>query len=234
MPSATKTSVQPIENLSSRALRTREKLKIATRDSLNEIGFHRMRVQDITRCAGVASGLFYRYFPGIREIVREICKEFMDELNALTRNLPAQVHPYDRILERHLLAVEMFSNNPGIVRCLFHHDDDFPEFSQVWKTAAHDWNLQVAEFLQSQASMPSEQAEQMAYVLGAMTEGIFFQYLIRHTKDLFNIGRKPKDIAEIIAIMWYRTIYLADPPAEKLNSTNSLIHYIVTSKMIST
>ncbi len=223
MRSNTKTSVQPVENLSNRALRTREKLKIATRDALNEIGFHRMRVQDITEGAGVAAGLFYRYFSDVREIVREICEDFMDELNAVTRNLPALAHPYDQIFERHSIAAEMFSNNPGIIRCLFQHDDDFPEFGQVWKAAAHEWNLQVADILKSHASMPSEQAEHMAYVLGAMTEGVFFQYLIRHTKDLFDMGREPKDIAEIIAIMWYRTIFLEDPPADKLNLTNPLI-----------
>lgn len=182
-----------------------------------------MRVQDITRGAGVAAGLFYRYFPGVPEIVQEICEDFMDDLNARTRNLPVQTHPYDQIFERHALAVDLFSDNPGIVRCLFQHDDDFPLFGQIWKMAAHEWNLQVADFLKSQASMPSEQAEHMAYVLGAMTEGVFFQYLIRHTKDLFDMGREPKDIAEIIAIMWYRTIFMESPPANKLNSTNPLI-----------
>lgn len=222
MPSNTRTSVQPIENLSQRALQTRKKLKVATRDLLNQKGFHRMRVQDITQGAGVAAGLFYRYFPGVPEIVQEICEDFMDDLNARTRKLPVLTHPYDQIFERHALAVELFSDNPGIVRCLFQHDDDFPMFGRIWKAAAHEWNLQVADFLKSQASIPPEQAEHMAYVLGAMTEGVFFQYLIRHTKDLFDMGREPKDIAEIIAIMWYRTIFLEDPPTDKLKSDNPL------------
>ena len=223
MSSNTRTSVQPIENLSQRALQTRKKLKAATRDLLNETGFHRMRVQDITKGAGVAAGLFYRYFPAVPEIVQEICEDFMDDLNTRTRNLPVLTHPYDQIFERHALAAELFSDNPGIVRCLFQHDDDFPQFGRIWKAAAHEWNLQVAEFLKSQASMPLQQAEHMAYVLGAMTEGVFFQYLIRHTKDLFDMGREPRDIAEIIAIMWYRTIFMKDPPAGKLKSTNPLM-----------
>ena len=223
MSSNTRTSVQPIENLSQRALQTRKKLKAATRDLLNETGIHRMRVQDITKGAGVAAGLFYRYFPAVPDIVQEICADFMDDLNARTRNLPVLTHPYAQIFERHALAVELFSDNPGIVRCLFQHDDDFPQFGRIWKAAAHEWNLQAADLLKSQASMPQQQAEHMAYVLGAMTEGVFFQYLIRHTKDLFDMGREPRDIAEIIAIMWYRTIFMEDPPAGKLNSTNPLI-----------
>jgi len=218
-----KSSVQPVASLGSRALRTREKLKAATRELLDEIGFHRLRVQDITERAGVAAGLFYRYFHSVRDIVREIAGDFMRDLNARTRALPPQTHPYDEIFERHALATEMFSAHPGIVRCLFQHDADFPEFGRVWKTAAHEWNIGVAEFLQRAAGLPAARARHMGYVLGAMTEGVFFQYLIRHTEDLFDLGREPRDIAELIATMWYRTIFLADPPAGKLRVSNPLV-----------
>ncbi|MYH70127.1 MAG: TetR/AcrR family transcriptional regulator, partial [Gammaproteobacteria bacterium] len=123
-----RTTVQPIENLSQRALQTRKKLKTATRDLLNQTGFHRLRVQDITRGAGVAAGLFYRYFPGVPEIVEEICEEFMDDLNARTRNLPVLTHPDDQIIERHALAVELYSAKPAIVRSLYLHADEVPSF----------------------------------------------------------------------------------------------------------
>ncbi len=182
-----------------------------------------MRVQDVTERARVAAGLVYRYFPGLREIVYEVSKDFMDELNAKTRELPAFTHPYDQIVGRLTLAVEMFSDNPGIVRCLFQLDGDFPEFGRVWKDAAHEWNLHVAGFLKTNASIPTQQAEHMAFVLGAMTEGVFFQYLIRHTEDLSDIDTEPRDIAEMIAIMWYRSIFLKNPPTDKLRTGNTLI-----------
>jgi AcrR family transcriptional regulator len=216
-------SVQPVEALSDRALRSRDKLKRATRELLNERGFHKLRIQDVTERAGVAAGLFYRYFHDLREIVHEISREFMDELNAETGVMTKAAHPYDQIFERHSLAVNLFAANPGVVRCLFQLDGDYPEFGQVWKTAAHDWNMQVAEFLSAFTPMPATQAVHMAFVLGAMTEGVFFQYLIRHTEDLSDMGREPDDIAEIIAVMWYRTIFLENPPAERLRSGRSLI-----------
>jgi len=223
MRSATKSAVQPIESLSERARRSRDKLKEATRELLNECGFRKMRVQDVTDRAGVAAGLFYRYFRDLPEVVHEVSRDFMEQLNAETSHLPRAAHPYDQIFERHALAVNMFARNPGIVRCLFQHDGDFPEFGQVWKSAAHDWNLLVADFLQHSISIPADQAEHMAFVLGAMTEGVFFQYLIRHTEDLSEMGSEPDDIAEMIAVMWYRTIFLENPPAEKLHSGRSLI-----------
>ncbi len=223
MSSLSKSPVQPVESLSDRALRSRDKLKGATSELLNERGFRQIRVQDVTERAGVAAGLFYRYFRDLREIVYEVSKEFMEQLNAQTGDLASAAHPYDQIYERHSLALNLFTQNPGIVRCMFQHDGDYPEFGLAWKAAAHDWNLQVADFLQANISIDAEHAQHTAFVLGAMTEGVFFQYLIRHTEDLEDMGPVPNDIAEMISVMWYRTIFLGNPPADKLRSGDSLI-----------
>jgi AcrR family transcriptional regulator len=219
----TKVAVQPIENLSSRALRSRDKLKRAVVELLNERGYRQLRVQDVTERAGVAAGLFYRYFHDLPEIVHEVSSDFMARLNAETLVLPDAGHPYDQIFQRHVLAIRLFEGNPGIVRCLFQLDGDYPEFGQVWKLAAHDWNMQVAGFLSATADMPAPQAERMAFVLGAMTEGVFFQYLIRHTEDLSAMGGKPEDIAEMLSVMWYRAIFLCDPPLDRLHAGMALV-----------
>ena len=223
MSSVNKSVVRPVESLSNRALRSRDKLKRATRELLNERGLRQIRVQDVTERAGVAAGLFYRYFRDLRELVYEVSKEFMAQLNDQTSDLASAAHPYDQIYERHLLALDLFTKNPGIVRCMFQHDGDYPEFGLAWKAAAHEWNLQVADFLQANISIEAEHAQHTAFVLGAMTEGVFFQYLIRHTEDLEDMGPVPGDIAEMISVMWYRIIFLENPPAEKLRSGKSLI-----------
>lgn len=209
-------------NLTPRAVRSRNKLKGAVRDLLNEIGFRKLRIQDITERAGVAAGLFYRYFYGLEEIVHEVCMDFMDELNAMTDKLPHGNHPYDQIFRFHRLAANWFAENPGIMRCLFQSDSDYPQFGDVWKTAAHDWNLQVARFLRSYVDGSDDDVQHMAFVLGAMTEGVFFQYFIRHTEDISILGKSPDDIAEMIAVMWYRCIFFKNPPKERLISTQSL------------
>ena len=152
-----------------------------------------------------------------------VSREFMAQLISQTSDLASAAHPYDQIYERHLLALNLFTQNPGIVRCMFQYDGDYPEFGLAWKGAAHLWNLQVADFLQANISIQPEQAQHTAFVLGAMTEGVFFQYLIRHTEDLENMGPVPNDIAELISVMWYRAIFLQNPPADKLRSGNALL-----------
>ncbi len=129
--------------LNPRGLRSRERLKRAARELLNEQGFRNLRVQDITARAGVATGLFYRYFHDLREIVGEVSRDFFAELLH-------DVEPVTRVrasLRLDLRQPRVTScgasrSNPGILACLFGLAGDYEEFDQIWKENAHHWNLQ--------------------------------------------------------------------------------------------
>lgn len=213
-----RSSVQPAKSLQPRAQRSREQIKSAARVVLNSKGFRNLRVQDVTERAGVASGLFYRYFRDLGDVVGQVCAAFFDELIEQTQALTDFSDAYDWIYDNHRTVVSLFAKNPGILACLFGIAGHYPEFDAIWKRNAHVWNLQVAKFLQTTAGFAPRSAERMSFVLGAMTEGVVYQELIRHTEDLAQLGRRPEDIAEVIAVMWYRTIFLRNPPAEKLRA----------------
>lgn len=213
-----RSSVQPAKSLQPRAQRSREQIKSAARVVLNSKGFRNLRVQDVTERAGVASGLFYRYFRDLGDVVGQVCAAFFDELIERTQALTDFSDAYDWIYDNHRIVVSLFAKNPGILACLFGIAGHYPEFDAIWKRNAHVWNLQVAKFLQTTAGFAPRSAERMSFVLGAMTEGVVYQELIRHTEDLAQLGRRPEDIAEVIAVMWYRTIFLRNPPAEKLRA----------------
>ena len=213
-----RSSVQPAKSLQPRAQRSRDQIKSAARVVLNSKGFRNLRVQDVTERAGVASGLFYRYFRDLGDVVAQVCAAFFDELIEQTQALTDLSDAYDWIYDNHRIVVSLFAKNPGILACLFGIAGHYPEFDAIWKRNAHVWNLQVAKFLQTSAGFAPRSAERMSFVLGAMTEGVVYQELIRHTEDLAQLGRKPEDIAEVIAVMWYRTIFLRNPPTEKLRA----------------
>lgn len=213
-----RSSAQPKAALNQRGRRSRERLKRAASEVLNEKGYRNIRLQDVTERAGVASGLFYHYFRDLREVVAEVSSDFFDALVEDTKSLADYHEPYDWIFQNHRNVVERFARNPGILACLFGLSGDYEEFDKIWKQNAHVWNLQVADFLQKTAGFPAENAKRLAFVLGATTEGVIYQALIRHTEDLFEFGEQPEDIAEVIAVMWHRTIFLRDPPAEKLRA----------------
>jgi AcrR family transcriptional regulator len=209
-------SVQPVASLKARGLRSRERLKHAARELLNEHGFRSLRVQDVTERAGVATGLFYRYFHDLREIVAEIAQDFFVELLADVDPGRASEHRYDWIFDNLANVVRRFAKNPGILACLFGLAGDYAEFDQIWKKNAHRWNLRVAEYLRRERRLDEVRARRMGYMLGAMTEGVVYQALIRRTEDLAEFGGKPEDIADVLAVMWYRAIFLEDPPADRL------------------
>jgi AcrR family transcriptional regulator len=206
------------EGIQPRALRTRELLKRATLAALNEKGFHSLRVRDVTEKAGVASGLFYRYFQDLNAAVAEVCSTLFDELVAYAGELTDYSNPYRWIYLLHRDTIKGFSSNPGVLACLFGLAGNHTEFDEIWKRNAHSWNLQVGAFLRKTAGFPPAVAERMGFVLGAMTEGVIYQALIRHTEDLTKLGRRPEDIADVIATMWYRAIFLANPPFDQLRA----------------
>jgi len=223
--------VKPAAMLNPRGLRSRERLKTAAREVLNEMGYHSLRVQDITERAGVANGLFYRYFHGLREIVAEICSDFFDQLIEASSIRDVDDEPYNWIYQNHRDVVGRFARNPGVLAVLFGLAGDYEEFDQIWKRNAHKWNLQVAGFLQARAGFECSHAERLGFVLGAMMEGVIYQALIRHTDDLFEFGSEPEVIAEISAVMWYRAIFLKNPPLEMLGQTGKHLAGEPPSKM---
>lgn len=70
---------------------TRNKLLAAARDIFSRIGVDDVRVTDITRLAGVASGTFYTYFDSKEQIFREIAAEVLHEMEHAARRDPDNV-----------------------------------------------------------------------------------------------------------------------------------------------
>lgn len=211
-------SVQPAAGLSARGRLSREKLKVAARELLNETGFRSLRVQDIAQRANVANGLFYHYFHDLREIVSEIARDFFAEVLEDPRSAAQPPHHYVWIYQTLRNAVRRFAKNPGILACLFGLAGDYAEFDTIWKENAHAWNLSVARYLRDKAGCDTINTERIAFMLGAMMEGVIYQALIRGTEDLLELGGKPDDIADVLAVMWYRAIFLEDPPTEQLRA----------------
>jgi len=57
--------------------RTRERFKLATAQVLENVGFHAMRLSDITDAADASEGTFYIYFRDKRDATRTVLQEFL-------------------------------------------------------------------------------------------------------------------------------------------------------------
>jgi len=200
------------QSLSARGQRSRDRLKQAAVACINRNGFRALRVQDITGEAGVANGLFYRYFEDLNEIAVEIASDLFARLIEGIDGVDTALDPFAWILRIHEVTAGGFAENPGILGCLFGKSDDENRFSQVWNANAHAWNLRVADRLVAWRVAAPGEAESLCFTLGAVTEGLLYQALVRRTDDLVRItGGTIEGLARLIATMWYRIIFLAAP-----------------------
>jgi AcrR family transcriptional regulator len=205
-----------VDTLTPRALRSREKLKAAAVTLINRAGYPELRVQDITQEAGVANGLFYRYFRDLNEIVAEITGDMFDRIVHSFDHVEPDADIFRWMVSVHDISLAVFAANPGILSCLFGKSGDDETFAAIWAGNAHMWNVQVADRLAE--IMPRPRAESTAFVLGAVTEGMIYQALVRRTDDLLEItGGTTAGLAELIATTWYKIVFLADPPAAALS-----------------
>lgn len=203
-----------MSGLSKKAIATRESLKSSAIKLINANGVSNVRVEDITIDAGVAKGLFYRYFTSITDITRAVCEELFQSLldESLTRDYDAAVSPYAWLCDYISIPVEKFLSNRGLLACMFELHGSFPEISKAWQATAHIWNLHLEDFIKQAGDIPDKKAKEYCYVLGAAMEGIIYQAIIRGNPDLKNLSLNTKSITETIARLWYRTIFLQPPP----------------------
>jgi len=211
---------KPAAPTTERGNRTREHLKEATARVLERVGYRAMRLADIAAEANVTVSLFYHYFSSKADITHEILAELLDRNIAQTKiSRPANRDPFDTIVNANIVSVELYASAPGLMRCLLHFDEEATEFSKLYRRVSLDWNRRVAGDLARRcpgSSLTEEQRLMVAYSLGAMLDNFLFEMYVDRNPLLLQAFRDTREVALFLAILWYRQIYLSNPPAEKL------------------
>jgi len=210
----------PSEPTSARGQKRRELIKAATRIVLEREGYRAMKVVDVASEAGVAAGLFYHYFPDLKSVTCEVLSDFLQEMAKSL--MPEPKGRYDAIYTSTLVMVKAFDEHPGLMRCLVQVADEVPEFKVLWDTVSIAWTKRVANSIERQfpdAKMGDHFASCVAYALGSMVDGLVNEVYVHQNPDARKLLRKPQDLAELLAVMWYHALYLENPPLEALKLT---------------
>jgi len=112
--------------------RTRRRLKAATAELLEEVGYRDLRVSDINERAGVSNALFYVYFENKTVVAREVLSDFVEHLERRIRPQPGERSLEMRVFETNLAYIRSFAANAGLMRCLLQFNDEHPEFARIW------------------------------------------------------------------------------------------------------
>jgi AcrR family transcriptional regulator len=213
---------KPLPPITVRGNRTRDRLKDAAAKVLERVGYRAMRLADIADEADVNVSLFYHYFSGKSDITREILTELLD--SRLTTGEVAGERSrdaFDTIVEANLITVETYADTPGLMRCLLHFDEEEAEFSRLYRKVSLDWNRRVARAIAKRcpdAPLSEAQRLMIAYALGGMIDNFLFEMYVDRNQLLIDAFKGTRDVAVFLAILWFRALYCADPPAEKLGA----------------
>jgi AcrR family transcriptional regulator len=212
---------------SARGARAAARLKEAALVVLEREGYHRMRIADVTREAGVAQGLFYHYFSDLRSLTLEVLTEF-----AQASSDPQQIERgvekgdwYGRIYAYNLLIVRSYARRPGIMRCLLQMADEEPEFSAMLRENYRNqlmWLVELMPGLFPKVKFGEHQALMTAYALAGIGEGLMREYFINESKTLRAADLSVEAFAELLSTMFYRALFLENPPQGQLDYTKNL------------
>jgi AcrR family transcriptional regulator len=227
MASTTESSGSVTTTRSARGARARARLQEAALVVLERDGYHKMRIADVTREAGVAQGLFYHYFKDLKSMTLEVLTDFAQGYND-PRDVEKHVPRgdwYARIYAHNLLVVRSYARRPGIMRCLLQLADEEPDFSAMLRDNYRQqlmWLVDLMPKLFPDVRFRKHQALMVVYSLAGIGEGLLREYFINNSKTLRAAELSIEQFAELLSTMFYRALFLQHPPTKQLKYTRNL------------
>lgn len=216
-----------------RGLASRNKLKVDALAVFNELGYRQARVSDITNRAGVALGLFYRYFDDLTAIAAElfldILAPFMEIEQMLDPSAPDAL--LDKFVVHSSLVVTNYIRNPGLMRSWYSIGEDSEEF----RRKAARQNEDYLHYLLTDR-WPGEEAAQspdrsLSIFRGYMLQGIAQAPMTAYNSwahaSLAPMDKSPPELVEIATLAAYRMVAARDPGEDALLHARRRISEIV-------
>jgi len=212
---------------SARGEQARNNLKQAALKVLERLGYHKMRISDVTAEAGVATGLFYHYFSDLKSLTIEVLSDFVansQNLAAIEKDVP-KGDWYARIYAHNIFVVKTYAAKPGVMRSLFQLADSDPEFARMLKASFIEqlnWLVGVMPRIFPEAAMTEHQALMVVYTLASSGEVVLRDYFIDKDPLLTREALSVEEIAELLTVIFYRGLFLQNPAVEKLRYAKHL------------
>jgi AcrR family transcriptional regulator len=217
-----------IEPRTPRGVAARARLKDAGRRVLDRLPYSQMRVADVTDEAGVASGLFYRYFPDLLSLAKELLSDLLLELqNQTVADFSEYEDPlFERVRRNHTNLIRNFLVTPGLMRAFDPVSDADPAFRRHVRSALqrHLEFLITGRRRWMAKDTPAVRAEIL--MLGHAATGLANQCLraryFEQDRVLKAWDLQPDEMAEWLTVLFYRAVTGQEPKAEWLRHADRL------------
>ena len=199
--------------------RTRERLRIATIQVLDERGYQAMRAIDVTEAAGLAEGSFYVYFKSKVDITVDILETYFLEFLSLAGASERGMGRFEAIQAVNRRWLQVAAANPGIMRCVLQTSFEVPEIAELINRFDRVWHERVMASVRRRGA--GEVSLLAVYLLGGMMDEIARRLLVYPDQQLVaklaEIGADEIAVADAASAIWHRILYPGLPIETELS-----------------
>jgi AcrR family transcriptional regulator len=193
--------------------RTRDSLKLAAIEALENSGYHKLTVADICRRAGASHAAFYLYFRDKNEITHQVLTEFMEEIFAQARSGERGETAYESIYHTNLVWLRAARANGGLMRCVLQLSDDMPQFKEFRESTDSHWFAHVSRSIARRwlgNQIDEKTLLLKVYALGGMMDEFIRRILVGdpHLQRLVDDAAPTEEsLTHFLTTLWYRSLF---------------------------
>jgi len=204
------------------------RIKEATLRLLDRFSYDDLRISDIEVESGLTRGGVYYHFRDKRELIVAVLSERLDAVSAeLRRTFDSpnrKASAFDDLKSIATVLAGNFARAPGIIRVLYNLEDRDAEVAGHYAMHRAERAQRVSDVLARHMNL-NETDSPLVGLLGrvflAMADRFFYETFDMRPAEL-SAFTKPEDAAHLLAALWYRMAFLANPPADALATLPAL------------
>ncbi|SDG40283.1 TetR family transcriptional regulator [Roseospirillum parvum] len=197
-----------------KGLRTRAQLMAAAGHLLETQPPEALTVSAVCHRAGVANGTFYLYFADRHVLLDALLVGFVGFLQDTMRAAgegaeEAAPGATGRAATRAYL--ELFRHNRGLMRCLIHHPDSFPEARRAFHKLNREWLARVVAAAQRglaaegrPEALDCAELTRRAYALGGMVDQYLSALFLSGDAELLAVSGDDAAVLDTLNLIWSR------------------------------
>lgn len=190
--------------------RTRSVIQNAGCTLLDRNALADLTVSAICREANIAHGTFYIYFPDRQAFVADLLNRFVDHIQIVMQQA-SRAGGADAVRATTEAYYLMFEQNPGIMKCLVHHLEEFPKARDAFQTLNREWAATVVSSTELKlaqsgrgGALSRDELFRRAYALGGMVDQYLAALLLSHDRTLAGVSADKAAVIETLTHIWKR------------------------------
>ncbi|MCR8547891.1 TetR/AcrR family transcriptional regulator [Salipiger sp. P9] len=198
----------------SKGARTRARIAAAACALLDETAPQDLTIAAICQRAEVSQGTFYIYFPDRIVLIQDLLLGFVAVIQRAMR-AAGHSQPDDTIRAATRAYCALFRRNRGLMRCLVHHLDSFPEAREAFHRLNRDWLETVVASVERRRlrsgagpAVPHDELMRRAYALGGMVDQYLSGLLLSRDPALMAISEDADAVLNTLTLIWKRGMEL--------------------------